>query len=97
MNRRALISTLSGVLVAMGMAIACVPVRAWAQDPATMTCEELWYQRNEIYARKGYCFRTERARAVFGPGCFPPYGQLSNWESRRVAELQMWERRRDCP
>ena len=61
-----------------------------------MSCNELWYARNAIYARNGYCFNTERARAVFGAGCFPPYGQLSGWERNRVNELQMWERRKGC-
>ncbi len=67
-----------------------------AQDPEDMSCSELWYKRNEIYARNGYCFKTSRARAVFGPGCFPPYGQMSGWEKRRVNELQYWEARKGC-
>jgi hypothetical protein len=69
---------------------------AYAQDPAGMSCRELWYARNAIYARKGYCFKTERARAVFGPGCFPPYGELNGWERDRVNQLQYWEREKGC-
>ena len=69
---------------------------ARAQDAAEMSCGELWRARNAIYARNGYCFKTERARAVFGPGCFPPYGELRGWEKRRVDELQYWERRNGC-
>lgn len=69
---------------------------ARAQNPAAMSCSELWYARNAIYARKGYCFKTDRARAVFGPGCFPPYGALNQWEQRRVNELQYWERVKGC-
>lgn len=60
-------------------------------------CYALWYERNEIYARNGYCFRTARARSVFGPGCFPPYGRLSGWEAQRVRELQYEEDMRGCP
>lgn len=67
-----------------------------AQDAAGMSCRELWYARNAIYARKGYCFKTERGRAAFGPGCFPPYGALSGWERDRVNELQYWEREKGC-
>ena len=83
---------------AIGAGIASVgaPTPAFADDPAYMSCNELWYARNAIYARNGYCFNTERARAVFGAGCFPPYGQLSGWERNRVNELQMWERRKGC-
>ena len=60
-------------------------------------CSDLWHQRNEIYARNGYCFRTARARAAFGPGCFPPYGRLSGWEKNRVAEIQGEEDYLGCP
>jgi hypothetical protein len=73
------------------------PAPARAQDAAAMSCDEIWYARNEIYARRGFCFKTERARATFGAGCFPPYGELHGWEHDRVAELQMWERRKGCP
>ena len=61
------------------------------------SCGQLWYERNEIYARNGYCFKTARARAAFGPGCFPPYGRLSGWEKRRVADIQAEERYMGCP
>ncbi len=60
-------------------------------------CEQLWYERNEIYARNGYCFRTARARSVFGPGCFPPYGRLSGYESQRVNQIQREEGMLGCP
>ncbi|MBU6526903.1 YARHG domain-containing protein [Methylocystis sp. MJC1] len=61
-----------------------------------MSCYDLWYARNAIYARNGYCFKTARARAEFGHGCFPPYGELRGWERRRVNELQMWEAQKGC-
>ena len=61
-----------------------------------MSCGELWYARNEIYSRAGYCFQTQQAIATFGYGCFPPFGKLSRAESSRVNELQAWERRRGC-
>lgn len=72
------------------------PQDARAQDAAEMSCSALWHARNAIYARNGYCFNTDRARAVFGAGCFPPYGKLRGWEKGRVEQLQMWERRRGC-
>lgn len=61
------------------------------------TCYSLWYERNEIYARNGYCFKTARAREVFGAGCFPPYGRLTGWEARRVRDLQAQEDAIGCP
>lgn len=60
-------------------------------------CYDLWYERNEIYARNGYCFKTARARSVFGAGCFPPFGRLSASENRRVRELQNEEDALGCP
>lgn len=73
---------------------AAVP--ALAQSPGYMSCDQLWYARNEIYAREGYCFETPQAIAVFGRGCFPPYGQLSRSEKERVNQLQTWERIKGC-
>ncbi len=70
---------------------------AQAQDAASMSCSQLWYARNKIYADNGYCFNTARARNVFGAGCFPPYGRLSGWARERVNEIQYWESQRGCP
>ena len=70
--------------------------QAQAQDASRMSCEELWLARNQIYANNGYCFQSQRARAIFGPGCVPPFGKLAPEEAREVAVLQSWERRRGC-
>lgn len=83
-------ATLAGLVLASALSLAPRPAEAQA-------CQGLWYQRNEIYARNGYCFRTARARSVFGPGCFPPYGQLSYGEQRRVNQLQAQEDMMGCP
>ena len=69
---------------------------AQAQDAAGMSCDQLWYARNQIYARNGYCFKTPQAIATFGYGCFPPFGKLSRGETARINELQYWERRNGC-
>src|SRR5450756_489211 len=86
---------LVGALAAEAIVLT-LPTPASAQSPAYMSCDDLWYARNRIYARNGYCFNTERARAVFGAGCSPPYGRLSGWEKNRVNEIQMWESRKGC-
>lgn len=67
-----------------------------AQAQSGMTCEQLWYERNAIYAAKGYCFKTQRARNVFGRGCFPPYGKLTPAEQRRVNNIEQWEVYQGC-
>lgn len=96
MNSRLLGLALAVVSV-WGMVIAPAP-QAQAQSSLyrRMSCDELWYARNEIYANRGYCFRTARARAVFGRGCFPPYGRLTSREQARVAEIERWEYRKGC-
>ena len=86
---------------AAAFALAALPgatVPAAAQGRyGYMSCDQLWQARNAIYARRGYCFETPRARAVFGPGCFPPYGRLSPGEQQRVNEIQWAERQNRCP
>ena len=82
-------------VAALGIVVEAGGIAA-AQNYAGMSCNQLWYARNAIYAENGYCFKTARARAVFGPGCFPPYGKLSNWEQQQVAEIQYWERVKGC-
>lgn len=44
---------------------------AAAQDElSVMSCGDLWYRRNAIFARNGFCFKTDRAIRVFGNnGC----------------------------
>ena len=84
----------------IGLAAGVVSTMLFVAPPAAnaqgASCDRLWYERNKIYARNGYCFQTARARAVFGPGCFPPFGQLNGWEAQRVQEIQMWERQNGC-
>ena len=69
---------------------------AYAQSPRWMSCEELWHARNAIYADAGYCFKTRRARAVFGRRCYPPYGRLTRYERRRIRRIEKWEYRKGC-
>lgn len=95
MSRMGLASRALGCAIALSGLVGGA-VGARAQDASQMSCEQLWQERNAIYARNGYCFKTARARAVFGPGCFPPYGELRGWEKQRVNELQTWERRFGC-
>jgi hypothetical protein len=66
------------------------------RDYAQMSCNQLWHARNAIYAAKGYCFKTARAKREFGPGCFPPYGSLSADERQRVSTIQQLERNKGC-
>jgi hypothetical protein len=69
---------------------------AIAQSYSEMSCGQLWYERNAIFAQYGFCFKTEQAIATFGRACFPPYGSLPPLARERVNEIQFWERRRGC-
>jgi hypothetical protein len=53
------------------LAILGGPIQhAFARDYWSMSCSDLWLSRNAIFARNGYCFKTERAIGVFGnDGC----------------------------
>ena len=68
----------------------------FAQAASEMGCDELWYARNAIYARNGYCFQTERAISTFGRSCFPPYGKVYGGEQRRLNDIMYWERVKGC-
>jgi hypothetical protein len=38
--------------------------------PAGETCEDLWWRRNEIWHRYGYCFTSTKGQQKFGKDCF---------------------------
>ena len=83
-------------MIIVGAATAIVTSAAIAQNLAALSCGQLWYERNAIYAQFGYCFQTEQAINTFGRGCNPPYGRLPGWAEARVAAIQAWERRKGC-
>ena len=60
------------------------------------TCDQLWYNRTAIYARRGMCFKDERALRVFGQRCFSPYGKLTYRDQRRVDTIARQQRRQGC-
>lgn len=61
-----------------------------------MSCAQLWYERNAIFARHGYCFKTQRGINAFGKGCTPPYGKIPGNLKKVVKEIQGYERRNGC-
>ncbi|MCC6000486.1 MAG: YARHG domain-containing protein [Pararhodobacter sp.] len=89
-------AAMAAALVFGGLMAASTPAAAQGSGYAQMSCGELWYARNLIYANRGYCFETQRAIRTFGPRCYPPFGRLNNAEQRRVAEIRRWERHRGC-
>ncbi|RCW24131.1 YARHG domain-containing protein [Ciceribacter lividus] len=95
MTRERISATVSMLAIVVPL-YAVTSAQAFAQDYGRMSCDELWYERNAIYAAKGYCFKTDRVRSVFGRGCFPPFGKLTRSETRRVNLIEQWERYYGC-
>jgi hypothetical protein len=83
------------LIAASGLLISAVSA-TMAQSLSGLSCGQLWYERNAIYARYGYCFKTDQAIRAFGKGCFPPFGQLPGGAQARVDDIQGWERRKGC-
>ena len=63
---------------------------------AGLSCGQLWFERNKLFASKGYCFKSSRAIATFGRRCYAPYGKLPNHLRRVINEIKGWERHRRC-
>ena len=67
---------------------------------SSMSCGDLWYRRNEIFARNGYCFKTDRAIRVFGnQGCrfyVEADVPMSRAEREEVEVIRAIERSKRC-
>lgn len=78
-----------------------LPILSAATPAAAQSCEDLWYQRNEIYKSQGYCFRTQRGISAFGnAGCQYDNVEdvpLSATQRRIIADIQRAERTSRCP
>ena len=79
-------------LAALAVEIGPLPAAARQE----MTCDRLWYNKTAIYARRGKCFKDERALKVFGQRCFSPYGKLTFRDQRRVNDIARQQRRMGC-
>ena len=84
--------------------IYCCTTAATAPIPraeAPQSCDDLWYQRNAIWAAYGYCFTSQRGQATFGnAGCFRDQGQaqaaMSRQERATVDRLKAAEAAQGC-
>jgi len=95
-SRKGLLLATAAAIIAGASLAASPPAAAQGQHYSEMSCQALWVARNQIFADAGYCFQTDRAIRVFGPGCFPPYGRLTPQQQDEVNEIQYWERRLGC-
>ena len=60
------------------------------------SCAQLWYEHNSIYASAGYCFKSQRAKRVYGTGCFAPIGKLHIGQKSTVRNIKRVERAKGC-
>ncbi len=73
--------------------LASLPSLATADE----FCEDLWFTRNAIMDRAGYCFGSNLGQAVFdNSDCLGKTVSLSAKDQEMVAELQTLEREGNC-
>jgi hypothetical protein len=81
--------------------VGCVADREISEREAEkLGCEQLWTVRNGIFASRGYCFKTARAREAFGnAGCqYDDQSQvpLNDYERANIGLIRAIEKRRGC-
>ncbi|MXN66601.1 DUF4453 domain-containing protein [Stappia sp. GBMRC 2046] len=60
-------------------------------------CQDLWFTRNLVMDRAGYCFSTRLGQAMFdNGGCIGKTVSVDPRSSRLVAEIQALERSHGC-
>ena len=81
-------------------ALACLVILPTGPAQAAFPCDELWGERNAVYAEAGYCFRTARAIKAFGNANCRYDGlrdvPLSARDRAKVADIVREEQRNGC-
>lgn len=77
------------------------PLTRQPQVNARPTCDQLWHQRNSIFAARGYCFNSARGKAAFpNPSCLVGVAAgdipLTAAERGLVASLLEQEKAQGC-
>ena len=84
-----------------GLVLLVLAANAFATPAVAQgTCQRLWVERNSIYKRAGYCFKTARARSYFGnAGCLydsEAEVPLGSGQRARIARISRLERQLGC-
>ena len=84
--------------ICVAVALMIVPQISFAGDnPGGDDCYDLWYARNEIYKRNGYCFQTRLAMETFGnSGCYTRAPRFTRAEQSTIEAIRRKERQRSC-
>jgi hypothetical protein len=81
----------------MRYVIALFAVLAAMPAAATELCEDLWFTRNQIMDRAGYCFGSTLGKAMFdNDGCTGKSVTLSAKAQQQVAEIRRLEGSLQC-
>jgi hypothetical protein len=79
------------------LALLSTPLAADVWEYGEAECNELWFMRNLIMDRAGYCFGTPLGQALFDNGdCRGKEVTPSAAESRQVQKIQTLEREIGC-
>ncbi|MFT3732868.1 MAG: YARHG domain-containing protein [Hyphomicrobium sp.] len=85
--------------IGMNKSLLAAMLISWANvgsAEAADVCDALWRARNAIFANKGYCFTSPDAQAIFGKGCFAPFGKLTPGEEADVQRIKDIEAHQGC-
>ena len=64
---------------------------------AGQSCFDLWYARNNLFHRNGYCFKTAKAKKYFdNSSCYTSNPSLNDSDMRRVMEIKAREASQGC-
>ena len=65
--------------------------------PETLTCEQLWLARNQIFNKNGYCFGGPRGQEIFdNSDCYTSEPVLTAAEKQTAAMLSQQEDAKQC-
>lgn len=79
--------------LSLATAVGLSPSLATAEE----YCEDLWFTRNAIMDRAGYCFGSNLGQSIFdNSDCLGKTVSLTAEDQAMVAELQALEREGDC-
>jgi len=82
-------STLA-ILAAVGTISSVQP--AWSAS-----CYDLWWQRNEIYNRNGFCFKTQDGMDAFdNSDCYTDDPDFTRREQRQIQQIKREENNMGC-
>lgn len=79
-----------------GLTVSIVLLLSSLAPAAAQHCWDLWYDRNVMYAERGFCFGGPISQAVFGTRCSTASVELTGAAKARLMGILAEERARGC-